>query len=791
MLRSFIHKLLFVLLFTPTTLAYSQKQKKLSAAEVDRYKENIHRLISFFEYSLNTIGSDSTSVEDKEEIIYTSYSKIFKNDKVLIEDDLDENRKVPAYKSVQAYLQDIDYFFQNVQFGYHIEDISFSENESGEYFFKTSLSRKAKGITINHDTVENTLRRYIELMVDIRSKDIKIASIYTTKLNEEEELVSWWNNLHEEWKSILQEQAIIKDSVQYDQLKKICSLEKIDLSGKRISGINPLNKLNGLKELRLSRTFVKDLTPLRNCSKLEILVIDSTPVSSLQLLDHLSNLKELSINSTGISDLTPVKHFRKLEKLYCSGTSISSLDSLKQLIHLKELDCSNTAIQQGNVIENFRSLEVLNVSRTGIDNLGFLTSLSNLNKLYFSNTAINNLGAIKHLEKISLLAFNNTPVKSLEPINGLTSLKKIYCDSTAISQEDAISYIRQHPDVLVVYQAGNLIKWWNGLSVEWKKIFKKYIQADDLPTEKQLASVRNIDTLNISGNTEILTLPELAPLVSLKVLKANHTKISNIEAITTVVHLQELEFSDTKVNNLNGIEKLKNLRLLNCDETQISNTTITRFIKENSNCLVIYRSSELQGWWDGLDNEWKEAFHQHLKMNEVPDKIQLHVLVKQDSISLNNKRIDNLNPLQKFSELDFLRVSNTNVNSLDGIKKFRQLTRLEFPDNPIKDLSPLENLKGLKSIDCSNTAIENLKPLSKINKLESLKCSGTQIKTLKPIEQLKRLTYLDFSNTRVKNISPIQKINTLKTVVCYNTALSKKETEAFIKAHPDSRLIFY
>ena len=74
-------------------------------------EEKVKDVVAFFELLLNTLGSNSTSARDKEIVITESYAKIFRDDKVQVEDDLDENRSVITNKDIVAYLKDVDFFF--------------------------------------------------------------------------------------------------------------------------------------------------------------------------------------------------------------------------------------------------------------------------------------------------------------------------------------------------------------------------------------------------------------------------------------------------------------------------------------------------------------------------------------------------------------------------------------------------------------------------------------------------------------------------------------------------------
>ena len=92
-------------------LAFSGQAQKLSKDEIAKYENEIKTMVSYLEETMNFLG-DSTSTALEKEIVFTeSWSKIFIDDKVQIEDDLDVNRKSPINKDVQAYLKDIDFFF--------------------------------------------------------------------------------------------------------------------------------------------------------------------------------------------------------------------------------------------------------------------------------------------------------------------------------------------------------------------------------------------------------------------------------------------------------------------------------------------------------------------------------------------------------------------------------------------------------------------------------------------------------------------------------------------------------
>ena len=74
----------------------AQAQSKLSKDEVAKYESEINNMISYLEETMNFLGDSTTSALEKEIVFTESWSKIFIDDKVQIEDDLDVNRNTPG-----------------------------------------------------------------------------------------------------------------------------------------------------------------------------------------------------------------------------------------------------------------------------------------------------------------------------------------------------------------------------------------------------------------------------------------------------------------------------------------------------------------------------------------------------------------------------------------------------------------------------------------------------------------------------------------------------------------------
>ncbi|HSN49763.1 MAG TPA: leucine-rich repeat domain-containing protein, partial [Bacteroidales bacterium] len=466
--------------------------------QIEGFKQQSAQLVKFFEGTLNFLADKRNPVKEKQTIVTSSYLKSFWDDKVQVEDDLDEKRLVSLYKDIPAYLTDVDFFFKRAKFTYTVQEVAVMTNEIGQTYFKVTANRTLTGLTVNDDSVNSNKVRYIEINYDDSKQQLKIVSIYTTKLNEQNDMRNWWNALPQAWKDIfgkdvqidagknLNQVTLFSDSIStvngeqmkldapriYPLLTRIITLGNIDLSGNAsVTDLTPLGKLSGLKEVNLSGTPVSDLMPLKNLNDLEVLDISGTQVISLEPLRYSNHIKILKMKGTKIPDLEMIANFSDLSELDLSSTPVTSLAPLKDLTALRDLRFSNT----------------------GITDLTPLTGLTQLTILYFSDTKVEDITPLAGLKNLQVTVFDKTNVKSLSALENSPQLIRVFCDNSKVARAEAIGFMVKHPEILVIFATDELQKWWTAMSPEWKKVFNQYRKIDASPTSEQLHRLATID----------------------------------------------------------------------------------------------------------------------------------------------------------------------------------------------------------------------------------------------------------------------------------------------------------
>jgi Leucine-rich repeat (LRR) protein len=806
--------LLCLIGWSPTVSAQTQSSSELSPAQIEEYQAQAGQLVSFLQYMMNVLGDKSATTQDKETIIRQSYLKAFRDAEVQIEDDLDENRNVVTNKNVQAYLKDIDFFFREAKFEFLVDDISYYVAEGGRVFFRVTANRNLQGVTITGDTVNTSQVRYIEVNLDPSAKGLKIASIYTTKLSEREELASWWSGVPDAWRDYFKERlgASAYDSADYRMLREIVRFTEVDVAGRSsIWDLSPLSKLADLKYIDVSGTRVTDLVPLRNLTKLEVLNCSQTNVVDLTPLRYATSLRELVCEETKVTDLRLLASFPKLEKLYCSGSPVRTLVTIPGL---KDLRCASTPIANLSPLAGMVALVSLDCSQTSVSDLQPLASATQLRVLNIEGTAVRDLASLQQLANLHVLLCNNTPIENLSPLNGLPALEKVYCDNTAITPAEASRFMAVNPKTLVIFESGQLQTWWNALAPEWKRIFAGYIQVEGEVTKEKLAQVANLTEIDITGNQSITTLEPLTKITALQTLKAAQTSIRSLDPLRELLGLEHLDCSNTAIDSLGALSNARNLRILNVDHTQVKSLSalgelsgiqrlsceqtplpdiaIRRFIEEHPETVVIYKSSKLSLWWNALPPAWKSLLKEQVTMDDIPNREQLHEIAFIKSLTIpENSSINSLEPLSEFVRLTELAFSNTSISSLEPLRPLTTLRALICSRSPIRNLDPLRNLLSLTYLDFQNTPVEEIDPLENSIELETIKCSGTQVDDLRPLSALINLKRLECFNTDVKKLKPLKGLYQLEELHCYNTRVSKRRVSKFRSWHPDCKVVYY
>ena len=652
-----VHIFSFLFVFI-TVCGSAQSDSTLTTAQLEQYTEQSKQLVSYLEGTLNFLGNSNELPSEKDIIYNESYLKMFVDDKVQVEDDLDENREIPLNKDVQAYLKDIDFFFKDVSFTFDIEKVEHLVTDSNILVFKITLNRHLEGVTVDNDSVSNNQLRYIELNLDPFQKDLKIASIYTTKIREKEELRNWWNNMSSDWKNYFGKSIIIYDTVPLNTIawfsdSSIIAMKWIDEVSVDTAvivddGITdpPLWAVDTIQIIydtvtRIvpdtievpTNTIYRLLKTFRKATKVDL--SNNLTISNLDPLSELTELLELDISNTLIEDLNPIRNLKKLEIINVSGSSVSTLVSLRYINSLTEINLSNTQVYSIDVMASLSSLSRLNISNSQVVNLEPIGEAVNLNRIEASGTKISDLSPLNNLPRLSDLNISNSLVNSLIGIDSLIAIQNLNIDSTHISSVEALS-----------------------------------------------------------------------KCVNLCVIQANSTLISNLKPLNNLGKLKVIYCDNSGVNitEANGFMDENSHCLVIYNSQELLNWWEDLSLEWKS----IFRSS-----YDITSPITKEKLHQLINQtklsvafnNNITSIEPVMMLHRLEEIQLQNTSIGDIRPLSGLNNLENINLSNTGVVDLSPLSSLQGIVTINVENTGVSDLSPLKKSINIEFIYCDKTEI--------------------------------------------------------------------------------------
>ncbi len=174
-----------------------------------------------------------------------------------------------------------------------------------------------------------------------------------------------------------------------------------------------------LVELRLGRTGLTDLAPLRAFSRLTHLVLFEAPFTDASPLEGLTALEVLDLSRCpNVRDFNFLPKLTRLTSLLLSGTAFSDAALLGGLTGLRELGLGHTQLAASGLdaLSPLTGLSGLHLDGlAGLTDLSALAGLTGLRHLGLSDTGVRDLKPLAGLVELRTLKLTRAPVTDLSP----------------------------------------------------------------------------------------------------------------------------------------------------------------------------------------------------------------------------------------------------------------------------------------------------------------------------------------------------------------------------------------
>lgn len=821
-----IRKITLLLLLAVVNLWHVKAQDivSLTPDEISAYEEQSQQLIQFLEGTLNFLGDPKEVPSEKDIIINQSFIKIFQSDETQIEDDLDPKRMMALNKDVQAYLKDVDFFFKTVTFSFEINALDQLVNDNGQMVFKITLNRNLKGITIDNDTLENNQIRYVEINLNPVQKELKIASIYTTKPDQKEELRYWWSHMAESWKNYFGESLTVYDTLPFARIDDFTDsaliiqrwaedirvdtllafdgdTSYIDRVADSIRYLGDTVLISTTHYLRVSDTIPVDVSViyknlLQFKSQIQVDVSWNMNITNLNPLTELTDLTEVYFTNTLIDDVSPLRNLNKLENIVCSGSKVRSLEPLRYASNLKEINCLATPIDDISVLANLKNLNKLNIGETYVTKIDTLTGLKSVSQLDLSNLQLDTFDALSGMENLSDLNLSGTNIKSLSPLSGLTKLQNLNIGSTEITDVSPLKTITSLSILQSNYSKINSLAPLADMS-SLKMIYCDNTGINETSAQQFMAA--NPNCLVIYNTEELkqwwydlppiyksitkerieisdpITTEQLHQIISVNEIDlSGYEEINQVEPLKMFHRIEKLNLENTSISDLNPLSGLNNLGELNINNTRVksleplNDMQNLKLVKcENtmvSDLLYLANNTNLQTVY---------CDHASVKQSNV---LQLYdilpeclVIYQSDALQTWWKNLDS-----EWKSVFENQMKFDGQYTAENLQKLVDKEQLEIYNYPsIRNLSPLMPFKRLHTLTVSNSRVSDLSPIKDLPKLRVLNMPNNPITEVPVITEFKTLEVLNLENTPVEDLKMIGKVYWLKRLNIAGTKVKK------------------
>ena len=261
------------------------------------------------------------------------------------------------------------------------------------------------------ERIENTMQYKDVWSITVKKKGFnEVFDIYYNTPKEEREGLESPENYYEN--------VQLEKFEGYEDIKLLTGLTEISLNSEyKIIDIDPVKyfkNITGLRELSIYNYVVSDLTEISKFTELTNL---SVGLDQKQVPDGM--------DVTYIGDISPLANLTKLESLSLSGNHISDLTPIVSLDSLKDLSVTHAALGDISPVANMKNLESVNFFFNGIENVAPLTAIPTLKYIHLDYNYIQDLTPFASLDPnvVEYVSVDMNGFQDAEPLRHLGTSK--------------------------------------------------------------------------------------------------------------------------------------------------------------------------------------------------------------------------------------------------------------------------------------------------------------------------------------------------------------------------------
>lgn len=651
----------------------------------------------------------------------------------------DANLKKFILDKLHSYNGEDSFEAEMNEYNFKLTDKSYRKDKNSNEIYKSDLEKIEALAVRGMDAAEENLIEVSSIKGLEYCKNLKTLTISSGEIPDDNEEIRY-------------SKGAIKDLTPLSNLKK---LELLRLSHNEISDVSPLKDLTGLKYLYISHNNISDIISLKNLANLESFDFAVNKITDMSIVENFKNLKLLDIYSNKISNINYIKELEKLTYFRADSNNIENIDALKNLKLLEDLDLGNNKLKDTSVLNGLINLKKLSLKGNNIENLN-LNKLINLDDLNIENNKISDISFLKNSTKLANLNLKKNNIENIDNVSGLTKLTYLNLSDNLISNVEHlksltklsslylsnnkisdISSLKNLNELSSIKLDGNKIKDFSSIN-DKKGIFEKIIHNQNVDLGNVEVSEKTFEIDNVFLGLE-------------KIAKGGNIKVSTeAEGVTVTLESGKLNFSltDKAMENIKeGLKLTVKFKFENEMDYENNPTVLNlnvNLVKPAKKYVEIEDAKLLKVINKNLGKN--RADNQKVTVEEMESLTELSIFLKEDG-SADFSESAKYSILGKPTSLkgtkDFKFAVTRGMKSIKGLEYAKNLKKLKLNENEISDISPLKNLTKLEYLEIQRNRIVDVNPLKNLTNLKFLKLYNNLIEDIAPLSNLTNLTGLD------------------------------------------------
>ena len=651
----------------------------------------------------------------------------------------DANLKKFILDKLHSYNGEDSFEAEMNEYNFKLTDKSYRKDKNSNEIYKSDLEKIEALAVRGMDAAEENLIEVSSIKGLEYCKNLKTLTISSGEIPDDNEEIRY-------------SKGAIKDLTPLSNLKK---LELLRLSHNEISDVSPLKDLTGLKYLYISHNNISDISSLKNLANLESFDFAVNKITDMSIVENFKNLKLLDIYSNKISNINYIKELEKLTYFRADSNNIENIDALKNLKLLEDLDLGNNKLKDTSVLNGLINLKKLSLKGNNIENLS-LNKLINLDDLNIENNKISDISFLKNSTKLANLNLKKNNIENIDNVSGLTKLTYLNLSDNLISNVEPlksltklsslylsnnkisdISSLKNLNELSSIKLDGNKIKDFSSIN-DKKGIFEKIIHNQNVDLGNVEVSEKTFEIDNVFVGLE-------------KIAKGGNIKVSTeAEGVTVTLESGKLNFSltDKAMENIKeGLKLTVKFKFENEMDYENNPTVLNlnvNLVKPAKKYVEIEDAKLLKVINKNLGKN--RADNQKVTVEEMESLTELSIFLKEDG-SADFSESAKYSILGKPTSLkgtkDFKFAVTRGMKSIKGLEYAKNLKKLKLNENEISDISPLKNLTKLEYLEIQRNRIVDINPLKNLTNLKFLKLYNNLIEDIAPLSNLTNLTGLD------------------------------------------------